>query len=330
MQDDKHIEDLEYMLKSVRALIKIIQEIWDNCEYHLSSWEENKSSFTFEREIFEEAKVEKKGRHLTITTQQVSNKKDFGSLPAVPEDLSKLLYVDPPESESDILPYYKKYLEKSSILCKELLLPFLTGFKEHLENVQVFVGQIEAWLIEPSDVFSFMKETFIGPGCSIGKDKNDRSKIILYRSNCLDIKSKMESTFDIVTEDGREGLKATLTYIKIYKPVTQIEVKGAGEKAVNGTYTLRGLHDDVYYYTNSGVWDGKPVTIFLNRQKNKKGWCISCKDETQTDSPQVQYFYWTKSTGEEYELPPLNGWGSGGNSFVGIDPPPTLLHKVDV
>ena len=71
--DNQQIEDLEYMLKSVKALVKIIDEIWDNCEEHLTSSENCESPLTFQREVFEEAKVEKKGRNLTITTQIVSN-----------------------------------------------------------------------------------------------------------------------------------------------------------------------------------------------------------------------------------------------------------------
>eukprot|EP00594_Rhizosolenia_setigera_P018084 CAMPEP_0178967878 /NCGR_PEP_ID=MMETSP0789-20121207/17881_1 /TAXON_ID=3005 /ORGANISM="Rhizosolenia setigera, Strain CCMP 1694" /LENGTH=40 /DNA_ID= /DNA_START= /DNA_END= /DNA_ORIENTATION= len=39
--------------------------------------------------------------------------KDFGNLPSVPEDLSKLVCSEPTESENQILPDYNKYLEKS-------------------------------------------------------------------------------------------------------------------------------------------------------------------------------------------------------------------------
>jgi len=237
--DDNHIEDLEYILKSVKALVKIINEKWDNCDEHLTSNENCETPLSFERVLFKEAKVEKKGRNLIISTQKVSDAKDFGSLPAVPEDLSNLVCFGPPESESDILPDYNRYLEKSSILCEDVLLPFLTSFQEHLKEIQVFLGKIEEWLLEPEVAGSFLEKTFDGPGCRT-TDKNNPLKIILYGSYCLDVNSKTKSTYDLCTEDGREGLKAAFVFVKTFKPVIQIEVKDAGEKAVNGTYTLAG------------------------------------------------------------------------------------------
>jgi len=338
LSTDEDVEKLGlgYMLKSAKALVKIINEIWNNCEDHLILGENDNSTFTFQRRIFKEAEVKKKGRKLKITTQKVSNTKNFGNLPSVPENLGEMISIGQAQAESDILPDYNKYIDKSAILCEDVLLPFLTGLKEHLKNVQVFLGQIEAWLIEPELNVSFLNQTFdkdLVANDTLAEtrylnssDNDDLPETELYGSYCLDVNCRYECNFDICTEVGRKGLETALAFLKTHQTVTQIVVKDAGEKSVNGTYTINGEYNNVYGYTRSGLWNGKHVmfTLFSRRHNsdNSRSWFISCKPSTSRHGSERVFLYRTEATGQdEYKLPPMNGWG---NASRGIDPPPTL------
>lgn len=326
--NDKHIEDLEYMLKSVRALINIINEIWENCKEHLVSGENNdNSSITFQNAVYEKVYVIKKDRDLSIATQKEFRTKK-GSLPIVPEDLSKLLYFDLPES--DVLPDYNKYLNKSSILCEEVLLPFLTSFQEHLKQTHVFLGKIEEWLLEPEGNIKFLEETFDG---EVLKNESQSRVIVLHKSNCLQhVDCQMDCQFDLWTDVGRKGLKETLSYIKIYQPLVfdQVIVKNAGEQAVNGVYKYVGDVGIGTLYFRFGDWNGELARFFLISRKTRESikWHINCRPCGFDRG--ILNFYETESTThkrDEYdELPPMNGWKRGLN---GIEPLPQIIYDLD-
>lgn len=188
--NEKSIEDLEYMLKSVQALIKVINETWDRCEKYTTTTTNNENNngeenavLTFKRELYEEVKVVKVDRLLSVTTRKRSRTRDFGRPPSVPENLKDLINFTPPEN-SISLPDYNVYLDKSAILCKEVLLSFLTGLQDHLKNVQVYLGEIEEWLIEPSMIVTFLNQLFgINKEVILNEGKSDENQSVNTPSN---------------------------------------------------------------------------------------------------------------------------------------------------
>lgn len=143
--------------------------------------------------------------------------------------------------------------------------PFLTSFQEHLKEIQVFLGKIEEWLIEPKIIDSFLNQTFDIKltDVAVGTEK------VLYQSYCLDVDLQMICNYNLCAEDGRKRFEVALAFLKTHQPITQIVVKDAGEKAVNGTYTIERVYNGVYGYMRSGVWEGKPAKFYLVLLKNR-------------------------------------------------------------
>jgi hypothetical protein len=52
----------------------------------------------------------------------------------------------------------------SVLLIEDVLIPFLMKLKEHLELVQVFLGEIDAWLMETSSCMIEVFQTSFGSG----------------------------------------------------------------------------------------------------------------------------------------------------------------------
>lgn len=162
--EKENVKDLDYILKSVRGLVTIIHEIWENCKEHCVGNMEEKDNFTNEgvtmkRVLYEKVAVKASKDYLEINSANEFSIYDFGRPPSVPKCLTDLIVLEP-NKNGDIIPDYDKYISKSMILCKEILLPFLTGLLEHLQEVQVYIGKIEAWLLEPKARVDFLNELF--------------------------------------------------------------------------------------------------------------------------------------------------------------------------
>lgn len=303
--NNKNIEDLDYMLKSVRAIINIINETWERCKEYRTA-----PLFTFQIATYEKVKVVKSFTNLSFTTRQVLKSKNFGFPPVVPEDLKKLVFYNEPDEENDIFPDYNEYLDRSAILCKEMLLPFLTGFQEHLKETHVYVGKIETWLMQPEENIKFLNQLFgldskvltneasdntqstenpynefsLCIRCFKGRAKHnsrneklfcsdrelssfsDDTVKILYESHTLIPDGHMDWNIDLYDDEGRNRLETLLTFAKTFKPVSQVVVSDAGEESVHGIYTINGVEGGVAKFTREGQLNGQTRTFTLLRE----------------------------------------------------------------
>jgi len=65
---------------------------------------------------------------------------------SIPPELTNILSYK--KHKGELLPDYDHFLETSLLLCEDVLIPFLLKLKTHLEEIQVFLGIIESWLME--------------------------------------------------------------------------------------------------------------------------------------------------------------------------------------
>ena len=65
-----------------------------------------------------------------------------------------------PKTEKTGFIDYKSFLQTSLMLHDDMLLPFLTQFKEHLEKVQVCLGGIDSWLMDTTSNVAYLENTF--------------------------------------------------------------------------------------------------------------------------------------------------------------------------
>jgi len=89
-----------------------------------------------------------------------------------------------------------------SILCS-----FLSVLKDHLESVQLFLGKIESWLLEPQSDVAFLKDL-------TGKDvklENFSTDTLLLNHPC---EHKLNLEFRIETPEHRRKLEKFVEFIK--------------------------------------------------------------------------------------------------------------------
>jgi hypothetical protein len=84
--------------------------------------------------------------------------KDFGKPPTIPQQISNI--ITPTLSPDGIFIDYKKYLEMALLLNEDTLLHFLLILKKHLEDIQIFLGEIDGWLLAESLCVEYIKNTF--------------------------------------------------------------------------------------------------------------------------------------------------------------------------
>mmetsp|Transcript_14447 Transcript_14447/g.20353 ORF Transcript_14447/g.20353 Transcript_14447/m.20353 type:complete len:160 (+) Transcript_14447:500-979(+) len=155
---------------------------------------------------------------------------------SIPPELTNILSYK--KHKGELLPDYDHFLETSLLLCEDVLIPFLLKLKTHLEEIQVFLGIIESWLMESAGCNNFVKEVFKKPlktkaiseddaicrnCCEVLKYHDFRecgtrysfylspdSKIVLKSCKA---KGKHEDTFNLMEEKDREKLKIFLKFV---------------------------------------------------------------------------------------------------------------------
>lgn len=152
-------EDLDRLSDSVRALIEMNQEIWGRCKQSKVDVKYTEE-ITFYRIGYFSVQVTTpiSDGQLIFTTSSELMTNDFPGLPSIPSILLDFVSVLPPTDA--VFPDYEAFFGKAILLNDEILAPFLAIVKEHLKSVQVYLGKIESWLLEPSHAISFINEQF--------------------------------------------------------------------------------------------------------------------------------------------------------------------------
>ena len=127
-------------------------------------------------------------------------------------------------------------------------------------------------------------------------------------------------------DDSRYGTFDSISLIS-----GKVIVKGAGIKAVNGTYTNTSHFDNVSKYSKDGIWKENAEAFSLFRCRlsdNTKRWYISIVPKNiQPGTNKDIDFYLATANGDQNELPHDKKWSTA--KEYGIDPPPTVLFKPD-
>jgi len=82
------------------------------------------------------------------------------SVPCLPHLLSTV--ASPAIGQSGML-NYSFLLKRSFYLEESILIPYLANLKDHLEEFQVFLGDVESWLLGSSRGAIFIRDTFLVP-----------------------------------------------------------------------------------------------------------------------------------------------------------------------
>ena len=265
-QNSSH-HDLDYVMKSVRGLIKINAEIWSACKEHMLPG----SCVKMKRACYKEGIVV-----ITSTTLAIRSKKelclhDFGEPPAFPACLSNLISL---AETPEVLPDYDSYLKKAVLLHDKVLVSFLIKFQKHLENVQIFLGHIESWMAEPESTVRFLNELFGENVASI--ETIDESMCRRSPRGDSDIDSDIDSEddidSDIDSEEDFEGdsegeMAASTICIHCYNPYSSHPKHKRNYTSIKCSSGIPGLFYDpaaTVLYSSTKVPEGSKMEMKFN------------------------------------------------------------------
>jgi len=120
---------------------------------------------TFTRSTFDEVRVRQnpiKSNETELITYQGRDLNAFclKSLCEIPAGLNDLFVVKYQAAPYHAFIDYDAFFRTAIMLHDDILEPFLVKLKQHLESIQVCLGKIESWLLEPKSNIQFLEETF--------------------------------------------------------------------------------------------------------------------------------------------------------------------------
>ena len=152
-------EDIDQLITMIRAILKTNKEIWDRCSE--AEVDTEPPWMEFKRFIFNVVEVTKTENDTDCffkTTPEVTIT-NFGETPELPTELTDVVPFE--KSKGRFPTQYESYLQKClSLLHHEVLPHVLKRLQDHLESVQVFLGDIDSWLMESAICQEFLNETF--------------------------------------------------------------------------------------------------------------------------------------------------------------------------
>lgn len=175
------IDDVNGNIRVIRALLATNAEILDRVVDYVNY--DGDDGTVFARFGFEVVRAQQ--------WQQFQTKVRFVTYPETSEmafDLTPLktvpaCFVLRPVYRTDFtsLVDYELYFERSlGALHRDVLAPFLIGFKSHLESIQVCLGEVDDWLLDAQSNVEFLETTF---GLSLETDTYQGSSSEVYASD---------------------------------------------------------------------------------------------------------------------------------------------------
>jgi hypothetical protein len=240
----EHNSDIEQNVREVRALLKINAEIFGRCmvsrvlddddddedstddEDCTSSDDSDDSYFhrirkfakrdtkkkkrTFERSNFAEVTVRQCPTNAALTeliTVQERDQDEFSMKPLLelPAGLNDLFVVKYQAAPYKAFIDYDAFFKTAIVLHDDILEPFLCKLKQHLESIQVCLGKIESWLLEPKSNIQFLEETF---GKKLDVLTDEDQVLTTYRDS-----GRFERTFTLAEASDKQKLKNFLVFM---------------------------------------------------------------------------------------------------------------------
>ena len=201
--------DLEYLMKTVQALISTNTDIWGRCNHH----EALDTEWNVRLLCCETAKLQadcgsySNRSHITVTSTPTMSTFNIGHPPELPVSLTDIFAV----KSSGNFYEYDEYLKKSLILSDDVLPGFLKTLQTHLEDVQVFLGRIESWILEGTSNLEYLN-TLFETDIDIG---NEIEQQHIFFSKFKSYSDEGNFEFNLRIDEGRQRLEAIVAFFKI-------------------------------------------------------------------------------------------------------------------
>lgn len=223
--DQRQSPNRDQIIAKIRALLATNKEILDRCMDSKVDSSDNAFSSRILSGPF--GWTFKRTNYSTVKVRTVDGIVEFYSDPYVECNTfdATSLYQLPPRLRD--FSFYKKdtlfetkvidfsaYLEGCVLLNDEVLLPLLVLLKEHLETVQVSLGDIEQWIVAADESLSFLESAFgsfeVNLDCAPGGLKS-----IVMKS--VPISGNLKFSFDVSCESRRAKLIHCIDFVESIK-----------------------------------------------------------------------------------------------------------------
>jgi len=222
--------DLDIAIKTVRALILTNEEIWDRCkEYFVQKdvYGNGNVGEYFSMMRLDEVKVVNtnyRSTSIVAVAKEMTRHFSLEPLKVLPDCLD---IFEPKRNEAGHIDF-KIYFRRSLVLHDDVLLPFLSKLKKHLEEVQVCLGAVDGWVMCTPNNIEFLEETFgiknIFDLSSMKNPCNCYDRRIHGRCNCkksgkeytiktFDVPGTVVQSFNITREKDKAQLKRLLEFL---------------------------------------------------------------------------------------------------------------------
>ena len=205
--------DLEYLMKTVQALISTNTDIWGRCNHHEAldtEWNVRLlccETATLQADCSSYSNIS----HIEVTSTPTMSTFNIGHPPELPISLTDIFAVKSSGNFYDC----DEYLKKSLILSDDVLPGFLKTLQTHLEDVQVFLGRIESWILEGTSNLEYLNTLF---ETDIG---NEIEQQHIFFSKFKSYSDEGNFEFNLRTDEGRQRLEAMVAFFKIGKYVRE-------------------------------------------------------------------------------------------------------------
>lgn len=161
-EGDFELQTLEEIVRNARAILTTNAEIWERCQQNRVN--ASSGEMLFKRLIYDRIILENDTTASTLKANAVSvfSIRDFGKLPTMPDELTSIIAfpIDMKAGQQLSEHAYENYFETALVLHEDVLLPFLVRYKEFLKTLQVFLGEIDKWILEVEFRSVFLAKTF--------------------------------------------------------------------------------------------------------------------------------------------------------------------------
>jgi len=185
LHGQEQTKDLEFLVGAVRGIITTNKEIWERCKYHVTHTRaQARSMYTCPSAIlarvaiasdkkfigqvdmvklsYHKVHAKKCPRYgsVNITTTKSTEYKTFASPPLIPASLTNTVPQTSCQEGSQPFPDYDAFFMAAVLLQNDVLASFLQTLQTHLEEIQVWLGAIESWILESQSIVDFLNNLF--------------------------------------------------------------------------------------------------------------------------------------------------------------------------
>ena len=221
---DRCIPSAEYETYTNPSLIEFVRRQFNTVRISHNTESSKRRKFAYEISSDNSAQSSSPIEKTVISAKSYSERKIFNAsvLTDVPDTLAKFIrptFKDKVVISGCKLIDYEEYFDNSLTLHDDVLAQFLVHLKEHLISVQVFLGEIDTWLMESDESRGILTEIFGDISYQV-PDFQDTTTIsgsrISTRNHVLKefiISGNYNAKFDISVEKERQRLKKLIEFL---------------------------------------------------------------------------------------------------------------------